>query len=98
MEPSGYPCRHVSLANPRGNDETNLPMLLRRLADLLVELDIHQEDVLDVTISSQITERGPWWSATVYWSPDTMDGKSDHPTPAGGEGTPEPDGRTFNPA
>jgi hypothetical protein len=45
-------------------------MLLRRVANLLVELEIEPEDVLDLTIDSEITERGPWWSATVYWSPD----------------------------
>ncbi len=27
-------------------------------------------DILDVTVSQEMTEDGPWWSATVYWSPD----------------------------
>ena len=57
MESIGSDCRHVSLANPRGGEhETDLPHLLRRMADLIVE--------------SEITENGPWWSATLYWSPD----------------------------
>jgi hypothetical protein len=33
-------------------------------------LGIDPMDLLDVTISQEMTEHGPWWSATVYWSPD----------------------------
>jgi hypothetical protein len=25
-------------------------------------------EILDLTISQEMTERGPWWSATLYWS------------------------------
>jgi len=62
--------RHFSLTNPRDDGSTDLPRLLRRLADHIEELGIQPMDVLDVTIAQDITEDGPWWSATVYWSPD----------------------------
>jgi len=62
--------RHFSLTNPRDDGSTDLPRLLRRLADHIEDLGIQPMDVLDVTIAQDITEDGPWWSATVYWSPD----------------------------
>jgi hypothetical protein len=27
-------------------------------------------DILDLTVSQEMTADGPWWSATIYWSPD----------------------------
>lgn len=71
MENFGSDCRHVSLANPRGGEhETDLPHLLRRMADLIDEAGIRSVEILDLTVESEITENGPWWSATLYWSPD----------------------------
>jgi hypothetical protein len=46
-----------------------LPKLLRRLADDLELAEIDPLNVLDLTISEEMTEDGPWWSATLYWSP-----------------------------
>jgi hypothetical protein len=67
----GYPSRHVSLSNPAGPTSTDLPLLLRRLADLIEEFGITSDELLDVTISGdEVTEDGSWWNATVYWSPD----------------------------
>lgn len=42
-------------------------MLLRRLATRIAELG---EDtmILDVTIADEITDGGPWFSATVYYA------------------------------
>lgn len=65
----GYKCRHFSLSNPRGKHETDLPRLLRRVAEQIEEMGIKPMDLLDLTVSSEITDRGPWWSVTVYWSP-----------------------------
>lgn len=62
--------RHFSLSNPSGATETDLPLLLRRLADAIEAKGIQPMDMLDLTVSSEITENGPRWSATVYWSPD----------------------------
>ncbi|MGQ0434725.1 MAG: hypothetical protein ACT452_20240 [Microthrixaceae bacterium] len=62
--------RHFSLSNPSGATETDLPLLLRRLADAIEAKGIQPMDMLDLTVSSEITENGPRWSSTAYWSPD----------------------------
>ena len=64
-----WPCRHFSLANPRP-DGADLPRLFRRLADEVERLDIDPLGILDMTVSHEMTEDGPWWSATLYWSPE----------------------------
>jgi hypothetical protein len=58
------------LANPRDDGASDLPRLLRRLADDIEEHGIDAMDILDLTVSQEMTEEGPWWSATLYWSPD----------------------------
>ena len=68
-ETDSWRCSHFSLANPRGATETDLPRLLRRLARRIAALGPGAE-VLDVVVhSTEVTERGTWWSATVYYSP-----------------------------
>jgi hypothetical protein len=66
-----WAAQHFSLANPREDGATDLPRLLRRLADETETRDIAAPQVLDVTIHQDVTVAGPWWSATVYWSPDS---------------------------
>jgi len=61
-----WTARHFSLSNARDDGSTDLPRLLRRLVDHVEHLGIQPTDVLDVTISQDTTEDGPWWSATVY--------------------------------
>lgn len=61
--------RHFSLSNPRDDGSSDLPCLLRRLADRIEAHDVQPMDILDVTISHETTEDGPWWNATLYWSP-----------------------------
>lgn len=63
-----WTCRHFSLASAIDDRPSDLPHLLRRLADELNRHQIGPMELLDVTIASEITEDGPWWSATVYWS------------------------------
>jgi hypothetical protein len=66
---SGYPARHFSFGNPEGPTSSDLPLLLRRLADQIEADGIKSEDILDVTISgAEVTEHGSWWQASVYWS------------------------------
>jgi hypothetical protein len=65
-----WPSLHFSLSNPRDDGPTDLPRLLRRLADEMESRSIHPEDVITLTIHSEVTEDGPWWSATLVWSPD----------------------------
>jgi hypothetical protein len=65
-----WTCQHFSLANARDDRPTDLPHLLRRLAEAIEEKGINPEEILDLTLSQEITADGPWWSGTVYWSPD----------------------------
>jgi hypothetical protein len=77
-EPSGrinvvseqWTCQHFSLANPVDDGSADLPKLLRRVAEQIETMGIEAMDILDLTITSEITADGPWWSATLYWSPD----------------------------
>ena len=69
----GYSCRHFSLSNPEDDGADDLPRLLRRVADVIEEYRIQPGDILDLTVSEEITATGPWWSVTVYWSPDEGD-------------------------
>lgn len=64
-----WPARHLSMANPRDDGHDDLPRLLRRLADRLEALAVDPMDVLDLTLSQEMTEDGPWWSFTLYWAP-----------------------------
>ena len=66
-------CRHFSLANPIDDRPTDLPYLLRRVADEIERQSITAMEILDVTISQEMTADGPWWAAHVYWSPARAD-------------------------
>ena len=70
---NGYSCQHFSLSNPEDDGADDLPRLLRRVADVMEEYDILPADILDLTVSQEMTDDGPWWSVTVYWSPDAED-------------------------
>lgn len=70
MTNDAHPSLHFSLANPRDDGATDLPRLLRRLADEIESQAIDPLDIISLTISEEMTENGPWWSATVVWSPD----------------------------
>lgn len=45
---SGYEAHHFSLGNPEGPSSSDLPLLLRRLADLIEEEGITGDELLDV--------------------------------------------------
>ena len=49
------------------------------MADEIENLGLDPMDILNLTIAQEITEDGPWWSATLYWSPDA--GEADPPRP-----------------
>jgi hypothetical protein len=66
-----WSCQHFSLANPLRRGATDLPKLLRRVATEIEKRDISPMDLLDLTIHQEMTGDRPWWSATVYWSPDS---------------------------
>jgi hypothetical protein len=67
-----WTCQHFSLANPRADGSSDLPRLLRRFADEIEQLGVRPMEVLDLVVSSEMTEDGPWWSATLYWSRDEI--------------------------
>lgn len=62
-------CRLFSLANPRSDRTDDLSELLRRTAGEIEERGTKPIEILDLTVSSEITEDGPSWSATLYWWP-----------------------------
>jgi hypothetical protein len=66
---NSWPCQHFSLANPRRRGAANLPKLLRSMATEIEKLRIDPMAILDLTISQEMTDSGPSWSATLYWSP-----------------------------
>ena len=69
---SEFSCRHFSLANALDSGQGDeLPTLLRRVADEIEDKEIKPTEILDLTVSSKVTADGPWWSVTVYWSPDS---------------------------
>jgi hypothetical protein len=67
---NSWTCLHFSLANPRRRGAANLPKLLRSMASEIEKHRIDPMAILDLTISQEITDHGPWWSATLYWSSD----------------------------
>jgi hypothetical protein len=62
--------QHFSLANPIDEGSTDLPKLLRRVADEIDERGVKPMEILDLTVAQEMTADGPRWSVTVYWSPD----------------------------
>jgi len=79
---NAWSCLHFSLANPRDASQGDLPKLLRRLASEIEERRLEAVDILDLTVSQEMTEQGPWWSATLYWSPDDPEPPLDQMSPA----------------
>jgi hypothetical protein len=65
-----WSCNYFSLSNAEGENESNLPLLFRRIAGEMESRGIEAADILDVAISNEPRESGPWWTVTVYWSPD----------------------------
>lgn len=71
---NGHACRNVSLCHPEGPTVENLPLLLRRVADLIEELDIKPDELLDVTFSNDdLTDDGFRWTAAIYWQTEEDD-------------------------
>ncbi|WP_298989791.1 hypothetical protein [uncultured Pseudokineococcus sp.] len=57
------------LERPIDDGATDLPRLLRRVADHIHLEGIGATEVMDLTVSEEMTEHGAWWSVTVYWAP-----------------------------
>ena len=74
-----WTARRFSLANPQDGGAADLPKLLRRIADEIETRDLDPMNLLDLTISQEMTADGPWWSATLSWSPEG-DGEPEAPS------------------
>jgi hypothetical protein len=82
-QPDEWTCSHLSISNPRGRTQGDLPRLLRRLATRIAALG-PDTLILDVTLKDEVDENGSWWAATVYYA---RDGWKDQATadPAGAD-------------
>ena len=64
-EPAAWTIEHFSLANPQGQGQGNVPLLLRRLADVIDELGA--AEIQDLVLHGDANEFGDWPSITVYF-------------------------------
>lgn len=71
-EPS-WTCQHFTLSNAVDDRPDDLPRLLRRVADQLETVGVQPMEILDLTISQEMTVDGPAWSATFYWAPESSE-------------------------
>jgi hypothetical protein len=65
--PEHWTVRHFSLANPKGRRQSDLPRLLRSVADELEA--VGNPEVYDLVLHTDTTSRRPWYSVTVYFAP-----------------------------
>ena len=63
-KPTAWTIEHFSLANPKGPGQNNVPLLLRRVADLIEE---SSAEVQDLVLHTEVNEFGNWPSVTVYF-------------------------------
>jgi hypothetical protein len=63
--PRYWTIKHFSLANRRGNDQDNVPMLLRSVAAELESLG--KIRVHEITYKVETNEDGYWPSLTIYF-------------------------------
>jgi hypothetical protein len=59
--------QYVTHNNPSGPEQSNVPALLRKVADHLERSE--PIDVLDLTFHAAVTTQGLWPSLTVYYAP-----------------------------
>ena len=64
-KPETWTIRHFSQANPKGQGQSDVPALLRRVAETVESLG--SIEVQDMTFAIEFTEDGPWPSLTVYF-------------------------------
>ena len=64
--PSEWLMHHFSVTNPKGRKQGDLPLLMRRVAKEIEQID--GAEVQDLVMHSELTNRGPWYSLTVYYS------------------------------
>ena len=67
-ELTGWTIEHFSLANPKGQGQGNVPLLLRRAADAVEEFGT--AEIQDLVLHTAVNEFGDWPSITVYFHRD----------------------------
>ena len=70
-ELTGWTIEHFSLANPKGQGQGNVPLLLRRAADAIEELGT--AEIQDLALHTEVNEFGDWPSITIYFHRDQTD-------------------------
>ena len=70
MNVSGrWTANHFSQANQAGQDQGDVPALLRRVADTIDGLG--EVEILDLVMHNAVTSEGDWPSITVYFKQET---------------------------
>jgi hypothetical protein len=64
-EPTAWTAEHFSLANPRGEAQGSVPLLLRSVADAIEEFGT--AEIQDLVLHIEVNEFGSWPSITVYF-------------------------------
>jgi hypothetical protein len=67
-EPASWTAEHFSLANPSGQGQGDVPLLLRRAAQAIEALGA--AEVQDLVLHAEVNEFGNWPSVTVYFRRD----------------------------
>lgn len=62
---SGNSVEHFAQSLPAGEDQSDIPRLLRAVADSVAELG--GVEILDMILSCEWNEIGPWPAMTVYY-------------------------------
>lgn len=64
--PEAWTIRHFTLSNPIGTDRSNVPALLRRVADHLEGFG--EIEVQDLIMGTEVTDEGLVHDITVYFN------------------------------
>jgi len=64
-EPASWTAEYFSLSNPRGHEQGDVPLLLRRVADAIEAFG--DAEVQDLVMQTEVNEFGDWPSITIYF-------------------------------
>jgi hypothetical protein len=64
-EPTSWTAEHFSLANPLGQGQGDVPLLLRRVAEVIEAFG--EVEIQDLLLHTEVNEFGNWHSVTVYF-------------------------------
>jgi hypothetical protein len=67
-EPASWTAEHFSLANPLGQGQGDVPLLLRRAAEAIEAFGA--AEIQDLVLHTEVNEFGNWPSITIYFRRD----------------------------